>query len=72
MTSLTQADLILIHLRDKGPLTPLEALKEYGCFRLGARIWDLRRAGHPIEREMVATRSGKHVARYSLKTRRAA
>ena len=43
-----QVDMILNHLETKGPLTQLEALQKYGCGRLGARIWDLRHAGFPI------------------------
>jgi hypothetical protein len=31
-----------------GSITPVEALKEYGCFRLAARIADLREV-HNIE-----------------------
>lgn len=61
----SQSEHILRHLREVGPLTPLEALDLYGCFRLGARIWDLKRDGHPIESQIVYTR-GKHYARYFL------
>ena len=45
-----QVDMILNHLETIGPLTQLEALQRYGCGRLGARIWDLRHAGFPIEK----------------------
>ena len=34
-----------------GSITPLEAISGFGCYRLGARIWDLRKAGHEIETE---------------------
>ena len=61
-----QSAEILHHLKAKGPITPLEALEEYGVFRLGARIFDLRRQGHPIDRVMIETPSGKHVAQYSM------
>jgi hypothetical protein len=30
-------------------LTPVEALNRFGCFRLAARVDELRGAGHPIE-----------------------
>lgn len=62
---MTQTEMILAHLQSGKPITPLEALREYGCFRLGARIWDLKQAGHPIE--MTLANSGdKHFASYRL------
>lgn len=60
----TQSARILAHLR-KAPIDPLTALRKYGCFRLGARIWDLKQDGHPIQRRIVSER-GKRFARYSL------
>ena len=36
------------HLQ-KSPLTPLDALMKYGCFRLSARINELRQIGYHIE-----------------------
>jgi hypothetical protein len=62
----TQADQILNHLRSGKHITPLEALNRFGCFRLGARIWDLKKAGHEIESEMVTLPNGKQVASYRL------
>lgn len=64
---LTQADMILSDLRKGVKLTPIDALENYGCFRLGARIYDLKREGHPIKSERVTDReSGKTYARYWL------
>ena len=37
---MTQTEMILNHLKTKGRITPLEALNLYGCFRLGARVYD--------------------------------
>ena len=37
------------HLIAHGSITPMEALNLYGCYRLGARVWDLRQAGVPIK-----------------------
>lgn len=45
---MTQAEQILNHLETKGTITPLEALIEYRCMRLGARIYDLRKLGYDI------------------------
>lgn len=36
----TQCERILRHLQDYGSITQAEAVTEYGCYRLGARIWD--------------------------------
>ena len=67
---MTQVDRILRHLRDYGSITPVDALKEYGCMRLGARIYDLKRQGHDIrtERETALNRYGERTsfARYRM------
>ena len=62
----TQAGRILAHLRAGNRLTALEALDAFGCFRLAARIHELRRDGWQIEERTVETRGGKRVAEYSL------
>ena len=62
----TQAGRILAHLRAGNRLTALEALDAFGCFRLAARIHELRREGWQIEERTVETRGGKRVAEYSL------
>jgi hypothetical protein len=61
---MSQSADILNHLKRK-PITPLEALAHYGCFRLAARVADLRRAGHQINTETVK-KDGKIFARYRL------
>lgn len=53
---MTQAEAILAHLESGRTITPLEALRDYGCFRLGARIYDLKQQGHQIERRMISVR----------------
>lgn len=68
-TKKTQKEQILEHIEKYGSITPLEAQKLYGCMRLGARIWDLRKDGYEIVREIVEveTRNGKaRVARYRM------
>ena len=62
---MSQAQQILDHLRAGNKITPLEALHRFGCLRLGARIYDLRRDGHAIEAENIAV-NGKWVARYRM------
>lgn len=62
---MTQAVAIRRALEAGRELTPLDALQEFGCFRLAARVDELRRAGLPVE--TVIDRSGaKRFARYRL------
>jgi len=56
---------ILTHLQAGHSLTPLGALEMFGCFRLAARVYDLRQAGHDIREDNV-TFLGKTVGRYCL------
>ena len=63
-TKSSQCDQILEHLKSK-PITGLEALSEYGCFRLASRINDLRNRGYAIQTDSV-TRNGKRFAQYRL------
>lgn len=62
---MTQLEQILSHLRS-APITPMQALMDYGCFRLAARIRDLRDAGHEIHTEHVTLGDDKRFARYTL------
>lgn len=62
----TQCRKILDHLKQGHSITPLEALQLFGCFRLGARIYDLKQAGHPIKGHFIELENGKRVKRYSL------
>ena len=63
---MSQNRMILYHLQRRGSITPFQALNEMGCFRLAARIDELRRQGHTIHTEMVRTQTGKTHARYRL------
>lgn len=63
---MSQSDLILDALLKGEMLTPLDALRRYGCFRLGARIWDLRQQGYDIQMRLIETPNGKHIAEYFL------
>lgn len=49
---MTQNDRILKYMRDFGSISPVEAMQDLGCMRLGARIFELKQAGHAIRREM--------------------
>lgn len=62
----SQCTLIEQHLRQGKAITPIEALNLYGCFRLGARIFDLKDQGLDIVTEII-TNGRKRYAQYSLK-----
>ena len=67
----TQKQNIMAHLRVVGSITPREALYSYGCFRLGARIHELRVAGYRIDTER--EQDGRSCyARYVMEGRRRA
>jgi hypothetical protein len=57
-------------MEEYGSITPLDALREFGCMRLAARINDLEKQGVAIESEMEQSlnRAGEkvHYARYKL------
>lgn len=55
----------ILEMLKAGPITAMDALQKAGCFRLAARINDLRQQGHEIITTNVEIH-GKHVAQYSL------
>ena len=63
---MSQNEAIRKHLEKGKAITPLEALERYGCFRLAARVADLRREGLDIECSTETT-NGKRYARYRLR-----
>lgn len=62
----SQEDLILAHLQAGKSITPLEALKLFGCLRLSGRIFDLKRKGFQIE-EVDVQDGNKRYAKYFLR-----
>ena len=62
----TQAAWVRQRLESGARLTPKEAYWGCGTMRLGARIYDLRKAGMPIARRMVKTENGARVAEYRM------
>ncbi len=55
---------VLEHLESK-PITAMDALNNYGCFRLAARINELRMSGYKIHTE-IKNQDGKRYAMYHL------
>ena len=62
----TQNNQILQHLLDGNSITPIEALKKFGCFRIGARIFELRKQGFIIDTNQVDNGIGNKFAKYTL------
>ena len=66
----TQCERILNYIEEKGSITQLDALREFGCMRLASRISDLKRQGVPVIRKMETSKNryGEPIsyARYSL------
>lgn len=62
----SQKDRVLAALQAGRRISPLDALRLFGTFRLAARISELRQEGHPIE-----TESCQGHAVYFLSRRRA-
>ena len=62
---MTQNQWILGRLKAGYEITPMDALKGCGCFRLAARINDLRTEGHQIKTGTIIL-GGKCFASYKL------
>jgi hypothetical protein len=63
---MSQNSEILCYLKSGQRLTPLEALRRFGCLRLSGRIYDIKKRGVNVKSESYRTKSGKYVARYFL------
>lgn len=48
----TQAQRLLEHLK-VAPITPMQAWVQLGIYRLGARVFDLKKQGHSISTTLV-------------------
>lgn len=68
---MTQKEKILQYIEETGSITPLDALREFGCMRLASRVSELKRDGYPIKATMETSknRNGEPVryARYEMK-----
>lgn len=67
---INQKARILRHIQEKGSITPWQAIKEYGCTRLAARIADLKKDGYNIVTDTVYSHNiygeAVHFAKYRL------
>lgn len=62
---MSQCSEILAHMKTGNSITAIDALNLYGCFRLAARIKDLRSQGHDIHTRKIK-RNGKEYAEYRV------
>lgn len=53
----TQSERVLAYMEMHGGITQLEALNDLGVMRLASRISNLRKAGYPIESQMVRVKN---------------
>jgi len=63
---MSQTTQIQRHLEKGKSLTAIQALNKFGCFRLAARIADLRNDGMNIKTTIVKLKNNKHIATYSM------
>lgn len=64
----TQCDKVLRFMREHGSITTADTVS-FGCYRLAARIADLKNMGFEIRSitEQSKKENGRHFTRYSLK-----
>ena len=64
---MSQNKQIADYLNKGKKLTPIDALNKFGCFRLAARIADLRNEGMNIVKNTIKLENKKQIAQYSIK-----
>ena len=65
-TKKSQEEKILAALRAGASLTALDALEQFGCSRLAARMNRLKNKGHEWTREFITNAYGVRFARYRM------
>lgn len=64
----SQNKRILNYLKRGQRITPMDALELFGCFRLAARVHDLRNEGHNIAKQIIELSNGVNVAEYYMES----
>lgn len=54
---MTQCERVLKYMHDFGSINPMQAMQDLGVYRLGARIYDLKKTGHRISRHMASSKN---------------
>lgn len=65
MSERTQKERVKEYLMSGHTITPLEALRKFGAFRLSAIIYRLRGEGHHILMEKIPAGKNKRVGKYT-------
>ena len=67
---MSHATEVIDYIREHGSITTKQAMEDLGCYRLSARIYDIRAIGIDVQKEMVTVqnRHGQNcrVARYTI------
>ena len=63
MKKISQSNAILKYLKEGNSISSLDALNKFGCFRLSARIHDLKSQGYNINSRSI-TRNDKTFNEY--------
>lgn len=66
MKKVSQLEGIRDYLKLGYSITPLEALEIFGCFRLSAIIYSLKKEGLQFHTELIKNKYGNKFAKYSL------
>ena len=61
---MTQTQQILTALQQGDRITPIDALSRFGCFRLSARIADIKRQGYRVKDKYIKLMTGNKVKEY--------
>lgn len=64
---MTQCQKIVAYLRKNKSISPMEAVRDLKCYRLAARISDLRGMGYKILTKTEKSQDGGMYARYFLR-----
>lgn len=55
---MSQKEQILNYIRTHGSISDEDAAREFRCYRLSARIFDLRQDGIKIQTDMIRSKNG--------------
>lgn len=53
----TQCERVLKYMQDFGTINPMQAIADLGVYRLGARVYDLKKREYKIRRRMVTAKN---------------
>ena len=62
---MSQTSQILKHLKSGKKLTAIQALEKFGCFRLAARIGEIKEIGVDVKKHTIE-KNGKRFAQYYI------